>query len=337
MGRRPGLLIIYWAMILWGAWVVPAAAETRRIVLLSDETRVLPGLSTLDDSLLSTLAANSSDTLEVYHETMDLSAICLRVLTKSACETFWPRSIQTRRSMRRLPSWGPRLTSCSPMETEFFRALPSSFVGSDRREIGDRSLPPHVSGVLLTRKFGPTVELALRLHPGTQRVMVVAGTSEFDNRILRDAKEEFRHYEDRVAFTYLTELPLAQLLTEIAKVPPRTIVLFTTYFRDGVGQRFCPPRCYRTSFCGCERACLSASSINIFGCGIVGGSLYGLGPQGPEAAKLALEILKGTRPSRASLLEPELRSTTVSIGDNCSDMGISEKACPPEARFSFVR
>ena len=73
MGRRPGLQIICWAMMFWGAWVVPVVAETRRIVLLSDESWVLPGLSNLDDSLLSTLRADFSGNLEVYHETMDLS------------------------------------------------------------------------------------------------------------------------------------------------------------------------------------------------------------------------------------------------------------------------
>ena len=129
MGRRPGLLIICWAIIFWGAWVVPAAAETRRIVLLSDETWVLPGLSTLDDSLLSTLTANFSDTLEVYHETMDLSRFASSAY-QIHLRDFWPRSIQTGRSMWRLPSWGPHLTSCSPMEREFFRVLASSFVGS---------------------------------------------------------------------------------------------------------------------------------------------------------------------------------------------------------------
>ena len=87
MGRRPGLQIICWGMMFWAAWVVPVVAETRRIVLLSDESWVLPGLSNLDDSLLSTLRADFSGNLEVYHETMDLRDLP-RTLTKSICETF---------------------------------------------------------------------------------------------------------------------------------------------------------------------------------------------------------------------------------------------------------
>ncbi len=332
MGRRPGLLIICWAMILWGAWVVPAAAETRRIVLLSDETWVLPGLSTLDDSLLSTLTANFSDTLEVYHETMDLSRFASSAY-QIRLRDFLAAKYSDRKIDVAIAIMGPALDFLLTHGEGIFPGTRVIFCGVDRREIGDRSLPPHVSGVLLTRMFGPTVELALRLHPGTQRVMVVAGTSEFDNRILRDAKEEFRQYEDRVAFTYLTELPLAQLLTELAKVPPQTIVLFTTYFRDGVGQRFVPHDVI-------ERVSAAANAPvygfvdQYLGRGIVGGSLYGLGPQGPEAAKLALEILKGSRPSRASLLEPELNQLLFDWRQ-LQRWGISEKSLPAGSQVQF--
>ena len=91
------------------------------------------------------------------------------------------------------------------------------FCGLDKRELGDRSLPPHVRGVLLKREFAPTLELALSLHPQTKQVVVVAGTSEFDTRLLDLARQEFSVYESRLTFTYLTTLPLQKLLTELAR------------------------------------------------------------------------------------------------------------------------
>ena len=47
-----------------------------------------------------------------------------------------------------------------------------------------------------------------------------------------------------LAFTYLTTLPLQKLLTELAGLPPQTIVLFTTFFQDGAGEPFVPTRFY---------------------------------------------------------------------------------------------
>src|SRR6478736_6410079 len=62
------------------------------------------------------------------------------------------------------------------------------FCGIDRRDVGARPLPANVTGVLLKREFAPTLELALRLHPGTQDVVVVAGGSDFDHRLVDQAK-----------------------------------------------------------------------------------------------------------------------------------------------------
>ena len=71
-------------------------------------------------------------------------------------------------------------------------------------------------------------------------MVVVAGTSEFDTQILDQARQEFGVYENRLAFTYLTKLPLQKLLTELAGLLPQTIVLFTTFFQDGARVPFVP-------------------------------------------------------------------------------------------------
>jgi hypothetical protein len=92
----------------------------------------------------------------------------------------------------------------------------------------------------LRRTFAPTVDIALGLHPQTARVAVVAGSSDFDSLLLEQARQEFRAYEDRLAFTYLTNLPLEKLLAELRQLPPHTVVLFTTIFKDGAGASFIP-------------------------------------------------------------------------------------------------
>jgi hypothetical protein len=92
----------------------------------------------------------------------------------------------------------------------------------------------------LRRTFAPTVDIALGLHPQTARVAVVTGSSDFDSLLLEQARQEFRAYEDRLAFTYLTNLPLEKLLAELRQLPPHTVVLFTTIFKDGAGASFIP-------------------------------------------------------------------------------------------------
>jgi signal transduction histidine kinase len=189
-----------------------------------------------------------------------------------------------------------------------------------------------VYGVLVKRDFAPTLELALRLHPTTEDVVVVSGTSEFDTQLLAEAQKEFRSYENRVSFTYLSELPLEQLLTTLSRLRPRDIVLFVTFFQDGTGHPFVPHEVV-------ERVS-SAASVPVYsfldqylGRGIVGGSLYSLTAHGAETAKLVLRLLAGAAPPQTLT---EISSNKVMLDwRQMQRWGISEGRLPPGSEIDF--
>jgi signal transduction histidine kinase len=160
----------------------------------------------------------------------------------------------------------------------------------------------------LKREFAPTVEIAARIHPETERFVVVAGTSAFDKQLLTQAQEEFQPLEKRFAFTYLTDLPLAELLTRLSTLPPKTLILYITMFRDGAGQ----PRVPHDTV---ERISAAANAPvygfldQFVGHGLVGGYLYQSGQLGKEAAGLVLKILSGRKPQDVPLIEPASSTT----------------------------
>jgi hypothetical protein len=214
-----------------------------------------------------------------------------------------------------------------------FPGTPIVFGGIDRRQIGERPLPPNVRGILLKREFGPTLELALRLHPKTERVAVVAGTSDFDTQLLGEAKKEFSAYEDRLAFTYLTALPFEKLLTELSQLPPRTIVFYTSLFRDGAGQPFIPHEAV-----GRVSATASAPTYSYLdqylGDGIVGGNLLSLSDHGSAMGRLALRILAGTEPSGPSLSEVQTNRLFFDWRQ-MKRWGVSAAILPPGSEIRF--
>jgi signal transduction histidine kinase len=183
-----------------------------------------------------------------------------------------------------------------------FPAAPIVFCGIDKTELGSRVLPRRIRGILLKREFAPTVEIALSLHPKSERAVVVAGTSDFDTRLLEQAKREFRFYEERLNFQYLTTLPLQNLLTELSHLPSRTLVFYTTVFQDGAGESFVPHEVV-------ERVSAAANAPTYgfldqyVGRGIVGGSVYSTSVHGVETAKLALQVLAGTEASGPQVYE----------------------------------
>jgi signal transduction histidine kinase len=213
-----------------------------------------------------------------------------------------------------------------------FPGTPIVFCGLDRRQLGTRTLPPNIYGVLIKREFAPTLEIALRLHPKTEDVVVVSGTSEFDTELLAEAQREFRSYENRVSFTYLSEPPLEGLLATLSRLHHRDVVLFITLFQDGVGQPFVPHEVV-------ERVS-SVASVPVYGFldqylgrGIVGGSLYSSGVVGAETAKMALLLLTGATPPQK--LVEVFNNKKIFDWRQMQRWGISESALPPNSEIYF--
>src|SRR5260370_6157277 len=233
------LLIVCTGLAMLVSGCLPGSAATRHIVLLFDERVELPGLSLLDAELVRTLRSNSTDSVEVYREAMDLSRF-----SSSSYKTLLRDFLRTKYADRKIDVavavMAPAFDFLLAYGDLLFPGTPIVFCGLDRRQLGSRTLPPNVYGVLVKRDFAPTLELALHLHPTTEDVVVVSGTSEFDTQLLAEAQKEFRSYENRVSFTYLSELPLEQLLTTLSRLRPRDIVLFVTFFQDGTGHPFVP-------------------------------------------------------------------------------------------------
>jgi len=329
---KSALLMIGSVLLLWAAWVFPAAAEAKHVVLLFDERPGLPGMAAVETSFVNTLTSHLSDRLEVYREGMDLSRF-----GTSAYRTRLRDFLQAKYADKKIDLvvavMGPALDFLLDNADQIFPGAPIVFCGVDKREIASRSLPPHVSGIFLRRMFKPTLKVALELHPDVRHIVVIAGKSPFDSRVLEAAKKEWSEYEGRFTFRYLIGTPLPELLREVSRLPPRTVVLFTTFFQDATGEPFVP-----YDVVGRASAAANAPVYGFIdqylGHGIVGGSLYSIDEQGPAAARLASEILTNANPTRATLLDPDLNQLLFDWRQ-LQRWNISEKKLPAGSQIRF--
>jgi signal transduction histidine kinase len=328
-----GLHVPLAAAIFWIATAPLAFAATRHVVVLYDERPSLPGLAIIDASLSDTLTSRSREPLEGYREAMDLSRLgsddYLPLLGDHLRAKYANLTIDVVVAVM-----GPALDFLLQYGGEIFPGTPIVFSGIDRNELGDRPLPAHVTGVLVKREFLPTLELALRLHPDTQDVVYVAGTSEFDRRLVEQAKRELAAYNDEVALTFLTDLPFEHLLEEMSRLPPQTVVLYSTLFQDGAGQAFVPHEA--------AKRISEAASAPVYGFvdqylgyGIVGGHLYTLSAHGEHAAELALRILAGAAPAQVPLVEAQSPETRFDARQ-LDRWGISERSLPAGSVIDFA-
>ena len=330
MRLRGALQVVCTTLLIWMSSMSVASSATRRVVLLFDERPELPGLAAFDAEFVDKFTSGSAEHVEVFREAMDLtrfSSDAHKVLLRDYLrKKYADKQIDVTLAIRQ-PALDFLLNSVDPV----FPGAAIVFLGVDSTYLDGRFLPPSVSGVLLTRKFAPTLELALRLHPATENVVVVSGGAEIDLKLLDAARKQFQPYDGRVSFRYLTAPPMQELLTELSELPPHTIVLYTTFFRDGTGQAFVPHEVV-------ERVS-KAASVPVYGFidqyvgrGLVGGDVYSFAAHGAEAAMLALRVLGGN-PSSGIVVTG--RSMVLFDWRQLQRWKISELRLPPGSEILF--
>jgi signal transduction histidine kinase len=328
---RTLLLIAVISILMTITGCSPVSAATRHIVLLFDERVELPGLSLLEAEFVHTLRSSSAEPVEIYREAMDLSRFSsdsYKVLLRD----FLRAKYADKKVDVAVAIMAPALDFLMAYGNLIFPQTPIVFCGLDRGQLGTRSLTPNTFGVLIKREYAPTLELALRLHPETERVVVVSGTSDFDQELLAQAQNDFRPYENRVSFSYLSDLSLAQLLTKLSQLPSRDIVLVITVFQDGSGQPFVPHDVV-------ERVS-GAASVPVYGFldqyigrGIVGGSLYSTTKHGADTARMVLRLLTGA--AMPAHLAEVSSSKVIFDWRQMLRWDISERSLPPGSEIYF--
>ncbi len=178
---------------------------------------------------------------------------------------------------------------------EVFPGVPIVFCAVDRRELGARKLPPDVVGVPISMDLAATLELALRLHPQTLRVYVVAGQSGMDATWMAEARREFQRYEGRLEVVSLAGLPLDDLLARVADLPDQSLIYYLHMFQDGTGRVTVPAQVLE-QLAYKAKAPIYGHVDSYVGRGIVGGQVFSFEAAGRDAARIGLRILAGERP-----------------------------------------
>ena len=331
----PALAVFAIALLLASA-DAPGAGATepappKRVLILYDENQDFSGLAKLDQSIKATLKAGMPVGLEVYTEYMDVSRFPEAGHDAMLRDVF-RRKYAGKRIDVVVAVMAPALQFVLEHGDSLFPGAAVVFCGVDKPELPGR-LGPNVTGVLVKREFKATLDLALRLHPGTRQVTFIAGTTPFNQFWLERARAELREYEGRVKMVYLSNLPIEAIRDEVARPPEHSIVLYMHVFRDGAGKSFSPNEALSLI---AERA---EAPIYVFfdqyvGLGSVGGSVYSIGAHGVKAGETAMRILRGERPGQIPVAD---EGGTVNLFDarQLRRWGIDESVLPADAVVLF--
>jgi signal transduction histidine kinase len=216
--------------------------------------------------------------------------------------------------------------------------LPLEFVDRNRDVLFDESpvvfysngpVPRRLrnsTGIAVRLNFTGTLSLVTQLQPDVREIVVVTGAGIGEKQYEKAARAQFRAFEPRLSFTYLTGLPTRDLETRLGSLPKHSVVYYLVVSRDGAGQNF-HPLDYAERVSATANAPTYSWIDSTINRGVVGGSLKDLERQTRAIGELGVRILRGERADTIPVSSPDLNQNEVDWRQ-LRRWGISEARLP---------
>ena len=306
--------------------------EIRRILILNEAGTSYPAIAIINEGIQAALN-DSPYRLEFYSEYMDT------LLFPDPADQQEFRDSYLRKYQNRKPdviiTVGPSpLKFMQEVHERAFPGVPIVFCLPIREMPGAPALDSDFTGVENDIAAAKTLEIALRLQPGTEHVVVVGGVSDFDRHEVADVKAELKTFTDHLDITYMTDLAMPDLLERLRHLPPHTLVLFTSVGQDAAGTRF------KSNETGpMVAAAANAPVFSLFDIylnhGELGGYLSSLSEQGKVAGGMALRLLSGTKPQDIPRVSGVITCICMFDWRALKRWGLQESALPPGCTVLF--
>lgn len=284
-------------VVLWSSFASQAAATTtpsRKTVLLINEVSLAHPASTLvTERLLSALSSDAAYQVEFYVESIDAPGADENSEARNATrigEEYRDRHLDA------IVAMGPAVIKMiTRHDGTFFPGVPVVVCGSSAGQAGNPVLLPRYTGSWMTIEPKKTLDAALKLLPKTTQLFVVGGSSDFDRGVEAATKAALQT-TSAVDITYLTNLSMSALLEKLRHLPAHSVVLYTSLFRDAMGNQFVNATTALPLVTGAASAPVFGMSDTYLGRGVVGGYVISFAEQGSIAAGIVEQLFVGKQP-----------------------------------------
>jgi PAS domain S-box-containing protein len=208
--------------ILFCLFVRPAAATppgTKNVLVLHNWSNLPASWALME----STVRARVPGQINFYTASVENPRFDEEEYRESLAETL-RRGYSGVRLDLVIASTYPVLQFATRYRDKMFPGVPIVFTDISSQQA--QEIGPDVSGVISVLGMRETIDLALRLHPDTKAVAVVTGITEWDRYWLSVAHAELLPHRDRVTEIDLIGPSGNQILEQVARLPPQTVVLF---------------------------------------------------------------------------------------------------------------
>jgi len=308
------------------------AAAPKRILILYWYNREYAGNIAFEQSFRTGLQSAPAGTVEYYSEYLESNRfpgenqeLLMRNFLR---EKYADRNIDVIIAVTDKP-----LEFLLKYRRELFTNTPIVFAAVKAPTSTELAIGPGMTGIVYGGNQRSTLELALKLHPDTEQVFIVSGTLDHDKRFELACRKDLEGYESKVSITYLTDLPLGELIANVRSLPERSIVLYLwQQSYDEKGSVLESPDVLALISLS-TRVPIYGLTAPMLGSGIVGGNLRVPERIATSAAEIAMKIAAGTRAQDIPVQTPP----TVPMFDwsKLRRWRISEDQLPPGSIVRF--
>lgn len=179
---------------------------------------------------------------------------------------------------------------------ELFPGTPVIFCGVNDFDRDMIQGHPDFTGVVEKLDMRGTLEIALRLHPGTKRVAVIVDTTPTGIGTLKELRNVESFFAPDISFDVYDNIEMADLIHAVGQFRKGTLVLMLNFNRDSVGNNYSHWETIELLHAVCRVPIYSVWDF-FTGRGIVGGVITSGADQGRAAGLQALQILRGEKTS----------------------------------------
>jgi PAS domain S-box-containing protein len=191
----------------------------------------------------------------------------------------------------------PPLDFLFKYRADLFPHTPIVFAATERPTAPQLTSGAGATGTIYVNSYRKTLDLAMKLHPGTQHIFVVSGATASGESWERMARNDLQGFHSTAAITYLTDLPLDDLTKRLRALPEQSIVLYVWQMLRNRQGTLLQSREVLALIAPSVRVPIYGMSFANVGLGIVGGYVWTMEAQAAKLAELMLKVVNGARPS----------------------------------------
>ena len=301
----------------------------KRVLTIHAGAEAFPGSARFDETITKVLYAHPDFEIDYYVEFLEneefgeTADVALRDYIRTKFRGRPPDIV--------IANTVPALQFALRHRAELFPGVPVVFVAAAppaallRREI------PGVTGMVRDPSQTETIELALRLHPATTRVHVVAyapAVVGYQQRV----QAQLKAISQRITVTFANEPTLEEALTVVKDLPADSLLLYARYSPVTKGRVIFPDEMLPQIAEASPVPIYSAIETNLDK-GVVGGMMRSEIATAVRLGEITLRILEGEKPENIPI--ESIRMAPIFDWRQMQRWGIDPASLPPGADIRF--